>query len=192
MLDNKDYTKILSLNAKFTGLMDITGSNLFQLRKKVTAAIDVSPEKLDKMIAPIEKVYAIVDHTRCLAYMLGDCIVPSNVREGYLARLVIRRTLRMMNELKISEPLADLVEQQMQIIGMKKFEQDISVVREIVDRETEKYSSTLERGTRIVQSLRNPTRQKASVYRSQRSSRSTIHMVFSLRWSGTSLQKKVQ
>src|SRR5512139_2885199 len=153
MLDNKDYTKILSLNAKFAGLMDISGSNLFQLRKKVAAAIDVSPEKLDKMIAPIEKVYAIVDHTRCLAYMLGDCIVPSNVREGYLARLVIRRTLRMMNELKISEPLADLVEQQMQIIGMKKFEQDISVVREIIDRETDKYASTLERGTRIVQKL---------------------------------------
>ena len=79
-------------------------------RKKVAAAIDVSPEKLDKMITPIEKVYAVVDHTRCLAYMLGDCIVPSNVREGYLARLVIRRTLRMMNELKIEEPLADLIE----------------------------------------------------------------------------------
>ena len=105
------------------------------------------------MITPIEKVYAVVDHTRCLAYMLGDCIVPSNVREGYLARLVIRRTLRMMNELKIEEPLADLIEEQMKIIGMKKFEQDIGVVREIVDRETEKYAATLERGTRIVQKL---------------------------------------
>jgi alanyl-tRNA synthetase len=153
MLNNKDYTKILSLNAKFAGLMDISGTNLFQLRKKVAAAIDVSPEKLDKMITPIEKVYAIVDHTRCLAYMLGDCIVPSNVREGYLARLVIRRTLRMMNELNIQEPLADLVEQQTKIIGMNKFEQDISIVREIVDRETEKYASTLERGTRIVQKI---------------------------------------
>jgi alanyl-tRNA synthetase len=85
--------------------------------------------------------------------MLGDCIVPSNVREGYLARLVIRRTLRMMNELKIQEPLADLVEQQTRIIGMNTFEQDISIVREIVDRETEKYASTLERGTRIVQKI---------------------------------------
>ena len=85
--------------------------------------------------------------------MLGDCIVPSNVREGYLARLVIRRTLRMMNELKIQEPLADLVEQQTRIIGMKTFEQDISIVREIVDRETERYASTLERGTRIVQKI---------------------------------------
>jgi alanyl-tRNA synthetase len=153
MLDNKEYTKLLALNAKFAGLMDISGTNLFNLRKKVAAAIDVSPEKLDKMITPIEKVYAIVDHTRCLAYLLGDCIVPSNVREGYLARLVIRRTLRMMNELNIREPLADLIEQQTNIIGSGKFEQDIAVVREIVERETEKYASTLERGTRIVQKV---------------------------------------
>jgi alanyl-tRNA synthetase len=153
MLDNKDYTRILSLNAKFAGLMDISGTNLFQLRKKVAAAIDISPEKLDRIITPMEKVYATVDHTRCLAYMLGDCIVPSNVREGYLARLVIRRTLRMLTDLKIEEPLADLIEQQTRIIGMKKFEQDIAVVREIAERETEKYAATLERGTRIVQKV---------------------------------------
>jgi len=153
MLDNKEYTKILALNAKFAGLMDISGTNLFNLRKKVAAAIDISPEKLDKMITPVEKVYAIVDHTRCLAFMLGDCIVPSNVREGYLARLVIRRTLRLMTDLKIQEPLADLIEQQTKLLGNKKFEQDIAVVREIVDRETEKYAQTLERGTRIVQKV---------------------------------------
>ncbi|MCK9581363.1 MAG: alanine--tRNA ligase [Methanoregula sp.] len=153
MLDNPDYTRILALNAKYAGLMDISGTNLFNLRKKVAAAIEISPDKLDKMITPVEKVYAIVDHTRCLAYMLGDCIVPSNVREGYLARLVIRRTLRMMTELKIKEPLADLIEEQIRIIGMNRFEQDIGVVREIVDRETEKYAATLERGTRIVQKV---------------------------------------
>lgn len=153
MLGNKDFAKILALNAKYAGLMDISGTNLFNLRKKVAAAIDISPDKLDKMITPVEKVYAIVDHTRCLAYMLGDCIVPSNVREGYLARLVIRRTLRLMNDLKIDEPLADLIEQQTRILGNSKFEQDIAVVREIVDRETEKYAATLERGTRIVQKV---------------------------------------
>jgi len=153
MLDNKEYTKILALNAKFAGLMDISGTNLFNLRKKVAAAIDISPEKLDKMITPIEKVYAVVDHTRCLAFMLGDCIVPSNVREGYLARLVIRRTLRLMNDLKIEEPLSELIEQQTRTLGNRKFEQDIAVVREIADRETEKYAQTLERGTRIVQKV---------------------------------------
>ncbi len=153
MLDNKDYAKILALNARYAGLMDISGTNLFNLRKKVAAAIEISPDKLDKMITPVEKAYAIVDHTRCLAFMLGDCIVPSNVREGFLARLVLRRTLRLMNDLKIQEPLADLIEQQTRILGNFRFEQDISVVREIADRETEKYAATLERGTRIVQKV---------------------------------------
>jgi alanyl-tRNA synthetase len=160
-LDNHEYTKILSLNAKFAGVMDISGTNLYQLRKKVAVAIDVPIEKLDRMITPIEKVYAVVDHTRCLAYMLGDCIVPSNVREGYLVRLVLRRTLRMMNDLGIKENLADLIEQQMRIIGTRSFEQDLLIVREIVDREVEKYTTTLSRGTKIVQKL-------ARAYRSRR------------------------
>ncbi|MDD1711963.1 MAG: alanine--tRNA ligase [Methanoregulaceae archaeon] len=151
LLDDPEYTRILSLNAKFAGLMDISGTNLFQLRKRVATAIDVPIEKLDRMISPIEKVYAIVDHTRCLAYMLGDCIVPSNVREGYLARLVIRRTLRMMHDIHVQRNLADLVEEQMKIIGTGAFEQDIVVIREILDREVEKYAATLSRGTKIVQ-----------------------------------------
>jgi len=152
-LDNHEYTKILSLNAKFAGVMDISGANLYQLRKRVATAIDVPIEKLDRMISPIEKVYATVDHTRCLAYMLGDCIVPSNVREGYLARLVIRRTIRMMNELGIKDNLADLIEQQMRIVGTRTFSQDILIVREIVEREVEKYAATLSRGTKIVQKI---------------------------------------
>ena len=152
-LDNQEYTKILSLNAKFAGVMDISGTNLYQLRKKVATAIDVPIEKLDRMITPIEKVYAVVDHSRCLAYMLGDCIVPSNVREGYLARLVLRRTLRMINDLGIRDNLADLIEQQMRIVGTGSFEQDILIVREIVEREVEKYNATLQRGTKIVQKV---------------------------------------
>ena len=153
LLDNPEFTKIMGLSARFAGVMDISGTNLYNLRKKVAEAIDVPVERLERIVVPIEKVYSIADHTRCLAYMLGDCIVPSNVREGYLARLVIRRTLRMMAELKITEPLADLIEQQTTIIGSGTFEQDIAVVREIVERETEKYAATLERGTRIVQKV---------------------------------------
>jgi alanyl-tRNA synthetase len=59
----------------------------------------------------------------------------------------------MMNELNIKEPLADLIEAQTAIIGSNTFEQDIAVVREIIERETEKYASTLERGSRIVQKV---------------------------------------
>lgn len=153
LLDNPEFTKIMGLSARFAGVMDISGTNLYNLRRKVAEAIDVPVERLERIVVPIEKVYSVADHTRCLAYMLGDCIVPSNVREGYLARLVLRRTLRMMNDLSMDEDLADLVEAQMQIVGTENFGQDVAVVREIVANEEERYASTLERGTRIVQKI---------------------------------------
>lgn len=151
LLNNSEFTRILALNAKYAGLMDITGSNLYEMRKTVAKNIGVPYQKLQDMIAPIERIYAIADHTRCLAYMLGDCIVPSNAQEGYLARLVLRRTLRMMNEIDMDENLADLIEFQMQKIGFSSFEQEIGVVREIIKNEEEKYAVTMERGGRIVQ-----------------------------------------
>lgn len=160
-LDNAECTKVLALNAKFAGLMDITGANLFQLRKKVAATIDVPIEKLQKMIVPIEQVYTIADHTRCLAYMLGDCIVPSNVGEGYLARLVLRRTLRVMNDLKMDADLGDLIEMQVNKIGNSQFEQNLDVIHEIVDREVEKYAATIERGTRIIQKVATTYKKKS-------------------------------
>ncbi|WP_292517806.1 alanine--tRNA ligase [Methanoculleus sp.] len=162
LLDNPEFTKIMGLSARFAGVMDISGTNLYNLRRKVAEAIDVPVERLEEIVVPIEKVYSIADHTRCLAYMLGDCIVPSNVREGYLARLVLRRTLRMMNDLSMDEDLASLVEAQMAIVGTENFGQDVDVVREIVANEEARYASTLERGTRIVQKIARNYRAKSS------------------------------
>ena len=160
LLNNSDFTRILALNAKYAGLMDITGSNLQEMRRTVADNIGVSYQVLQDLISPIERVYAIADHTRCLAYMLGDCIVPSNAHEGYLARLVLRRTLRMMHEIDIEEDLADLIEFQMEKIGLNSFEQEISVVREIIRNEEEKYAVTMERGGRIVQKAAKAYKEK--------------------------------
>ncbi|MDD1728030.1 MAG: alanine--tRNA ligase, partial [Methanospirillum sp.] len=160
-LNDPDFIRILGENAKFAGLMDISGQKIFELRQKVAAQINIPVEKLEKMIAPVESVYAIVDHSRCLSYMLGDCIVPSNVKDGYLARLVIRRTLRMMRDLNIEDGfLSDMVSRQMKIIGTDRFEQDPDVVSEILEREIEKYRTTLERGARTVERLAQSYKKK--------------------------------
>ncbi|HWQ63593.1 MAG TPA: alanine--tRNA ligase [Methanospirillum sp.] len=160
-LNDPDFIHILGENAKFAGLMDISGQRIFELRQKVADQINIPVEKLEKMIAPVESVYAIVDHTRCLSYMLGDCIVPSNVKDGYLARLVIRRTLRMMKDLNIEDSfLGEMVSKQMKIIGTERFEQDPEVVNEIIEREIEKYRTTMERGTRTVERLAQSYKKK--------------------------------
>jgi len=158
-----EYRKILGENARFAGLMDIHGKSLLSMRKKVAASIGVPVEVLEEKILPVERIYAIADHTRCLAYMLGDCIVPSNVREGYLARLVLRRTLRMMHDLGLGLDLADLVDRQMAVVGKENFVQEDAVVREIVGREVERYRQTLERGGRIVQRIAGTYRQRKAL-----------------------------
>ena len=98
----------------------------------------------------MERIYAVVDHTRCLAYMLGDGIIPSNVKAGYLSRLVIRRTLRLMKELGLSLPLAELVEMQIQRLDYSDWQERFVTIKEILDQEEQKYAETLEKGKRLV------------------------------------------
>jgi len=161
ILKDFEFTKILALNAKFAGLMDVHGTNLVEMRKKIADSIGIPFFDLQRIISPFEQVYTIADHSRCLAYMLGDCIVPSNVRDGYLARLVLRRTLRIMDELNLTQNLADLVELQIRSVGSSSFEQSVDVIREIVDNEVERYRQTLDRGSRIVQRLAMSYKKKA-------------------------------
>ncbi|HID26404.1 MAG TPA: alanine--tRNA ligase [Methanosarcinales archaeon] len=152
-LENPEYAKILSQNAKLAGLMDIsTSGNLQYLRKQVAESIKIPVEHLGKIIDPVEKVYAIADHSRCLAFMFGDGIIPSNVKAGYLARLVIRRTLRLMNDLRLDIPLTEIVRMHLgvksQVLGISA--ENLDTIMEIIDLEEKKYNRTIEKGTILV------------------------------------------
>ncbi|RLF27624.1 MAG: alanine--tRNA ligase [Thermoplasmata archaeon] len=97
-------------------------------------------------------IYALADHTKCIAFMLGDGIVPSNVKAGYLARLMIRRSLRFMERLDLNEPLSTLVD--MQIKNLSSDFPRLSKAREHIDEvisiETKKYKELVGRGKRLV------------------------------------------
>ena len=149
-LKDAEYAEIFAQNARLAGMVDLDEYSMEDLRKKIAGNIGISPEKLQKTIEPMERIYAVVDHTRCLAYMLGDGIIPSNVKAGYLSRLVIRRTLRLMNELGLSLPLAELVQMQIQRLDFPDWQERFVTIKEILDQEEQKYSETLEKGKRLV------------------------------------------
>jgi alanyl-tRNA synthetase len=161
-IENPEYAEIFSQNAKFAGVMDISGqANLLQLRKKVADSIGTTVEKLQKLMVPVETVYSITDHSRCLAFMFGDGIIPSNVKAGYLARLVLRRTLRLMKELDIREPLIEIIEMQIRNFPeYPEFRERLDTIREIVALEEEKYADTIERGTKLVRKTAQHFREK--------------------------------
>lgn len=149
-LSDPEYAEIFAQNARLAGMVDLDNSSMKEIREKIARNIGIPPERLERIIAPMERVYAVVDHTRCLAFMLGDGIIPSNVKAGYLARLVIRRTLRQMKDLGIGMPLSELVKMQISRLDYPDWQERFPTISEILALEEQKYAETLDKGRKLV------------------------------------------
>ncbi|MEM0498646.1 MAG: alanine--tRNA ligase [Methanothrix sp.] len=152
-LHDPEYAEIFARNARLAGMIDLGEASLRDLRKRIAESINTTPDRLESIMAPMERIYAIADHTRCLAYMLGDGIIPSNVKAGYLARLVIRRTLRMMRDLKLEIPLSEIVGMQISRLDYPDWRERMETISEILSLEEQRYSETLEKGSRMVSKI---------------------------------------
>ena len=154
-LEDEKYLNLLSEYAKLAGTIDLT-TDMSDLRKNVVKRLkekgyNITVEQLCKTLKPAENIYAIADHSRCLSFMLGDGIVPSNIKAGYLARLIIRRTLRLMNEINMEKALSEIVAEQTKT--MKEFpdlKENLDTIIKILDIETGKYNETVKKGSGIV------------------------------------------
>ncbi|MHB8585292.1 MAG: alanine--tRNA ligase [Thermoplasmatota archaeon] len=151
--------RVLEETAKLAALMDVdTGTRVLELRKGVferlkQRGVQITFEELLGILEPLERVYAVADHARCLAFMLGDGIVPSNVKAGYLTRLIIRRTLRLMDELKLNMPIGELIEKELDRMSpdFPELKQNLPSIRRILELETQRFRETLEKGRRLVE-----------------------------------------
>jgi alanyl-tRNA synthetase len=145
--------EILAENARVAGMMDIEDiADLKTLRMKVAERLCISLDELKEATEPMEAIYVIADHTRCLGFMLADGIIPSNVKDGYLARLVLRRTIRFMKDLKLTESLSDVMKIQLDFLSKTypeiKVHQDH--VLNVIDLEEKRYHKTIAKGRQIV------------------------------------------
>ncbi|MCK9152206.1 alanine--tRNA ligase [Methanobacterium alcaliphilum] len=145
--------QILAENAQVAGMMDIeTFADLRSLRKQVADRLGISVEVLERSAEPMEALYVIADHTRCLAFMLADGVIPSNVKEGYLARLVLRRTIRFMHDLKMTESLSDVMDIQADFLASHYPEilKHQDHIMNIINLEEKRYAKTVSKGRNMV------------------------------------------
>jgi alanyl-tRNA synthetase len=150
--------QILAENARVAGMMDIEDiADLKELRSKVAGKLDIPVEELIDATKPIESVYIIADHTRCLAFMLADGVVPSNIKDGYLARLILRRTIRFMKELQLEESLEDIMKIQLDYLkkSYPEIKQNQEHINNIINLEEKRYYKTVRKGKKLVKKTIN-------------------------------------
>ena len=146
--------KILVESAKLSARIG-TEQGRLEMRREVARRLQMDPEELKKQLRLLESSYAVVDHTKALAFILAEGLVPSNTREGYLGRLLARRTYRMLEILGIENKLLDIVD--MQVSYWSKDFPNIKEMRseilEALSIEEKKYRRTLEKGRELVERI---------------------------------------
>ncbi len=150
---------LISENAKLCGVLSVDyGSDLIELRQMVLNRLNslghnLSLSEFTSTIEPLEKLFAIVDHSRALAFMFGDGIVPSNVKAGYLARMVLRRTVLLLKDIGAPEALPEMVEHHIDHFSKTypELKDNKSHILDMVSLEIDRFTKTLERGRRAVQ-----------------------------------------
>ena len=148
--------KVMTENTRVSGIMSIEKtSDRVEARKRVAEILGMDWRELEKLIVPFERASAVADHTKAISFLLAEGVVPSNVAAGYLTRLLIRRTYRMLRLLGIDDRFGEIVEMQISQWGAD-FPHLIEMRGEILEGlqvEEEKFKKTLERGSEMVKRI---------------------------------------
>ncbi len=100
----------------------------------------------------------VVDHARCVSFMIADGIKPSNEGRGYVLRMILRRALRhgylLGLELPFLAPVIDSVIERYsaQYPELKENEEKI---KSTILKEEERFKLTLDKGYQLIEDLIN-------------------------------------
>lgn len=111
---------------------------------------------LRSKIREFQGIYSIVDHSRTLLFAIADGMLPGNVGGGYNLRVILRRALDFINELKLNIDLEDLASWHSDFLKemYPELPEHENEVRTILSVERKKYSGTRERSSKIVERFR--------------------------------------
>ena len=95
----------------------------------------------------------IADHTRSLAFLIGDGILPENVGRGYVLRRILRRAVRHGRTLGLKKPFLNQVAGQViDLMGgvYPELKDGASYIQRVILNEEERFSDTLDNGLKLL------------------------------------------
>ena len=150
----KAEKELLEKYSPYTALVvPKAGMTVAEARRRVAEASGIPLEVIVEKIEPLEKFYAALDFTKSITFIISEGVVPSNVRVGYLARLLIRKAYRLLQSMGYQDRLLDLIDIQVDYWG-----RDFPHLREMRDEtldiiasEIEKFEETIRKGASYVE-----------------------------------------
>lgn len=99
----------------------------------------------------------ITDHIRCISFLIGDGVRPSNLGRGYVLRMLIRRAARFGYLLGMKDPFLYKLPKVVSTNYSEFYPEltNIKVIEDTVKQEEEKFSETIERGLVFLDELLN-------------------------------------
>jgi alanyl-tRNA synthetase len=155
--------KLLTTVAIVSGLVSVDkAASRMQTRRKEAELAGLNAEELEEFVRPIENAYAVADHTKCLSFILSEGVVPSNIQEGYLARLLFRRLYRLLRTLRIQEKLYDIMDMQISLWSndFPQIKEMRNEIIEMVKVEEDKFEETIKRGQGMVKRISDELKEK--------------------------------
>lgn len=143
---------LLGKASVFFGQMDPEVLGLERAYDEVARRIGVSPQEFRDVMRPQEALYVLADHSRTVSWMVADGVVPSNTGAGYLARLLIRRTLRGLWLAGLEAPLVELFDLHLKYLrdDYPEVWESRDVILELMDLEERKYREVLKAAPSLV------------------------------------------
>ena len=164
-----ELDSLLGEMSRLFGIMNIeAGSDGDRMREVFLSRLkerghSIDSEMFAAITEPLSKIYAIPDHMHALANMLGDGLVPSNAKAGYLARMIARRVLRMRDDLGLKVSLSDLALHHLDVnYSTKRMKQTQEGLVTILKGEEERYDEMLRKGMQVVKTAIKDISQEAT------------------------------
>ncbi len=142
--------------SRLAGAMNIDEyGTLAEPRKIIAKKLGITPESLERELAPMEALYAIADHAHTLSFAIVDGMLPSNSGGGYNLRVLFRRAMNFIDYYKFPLSILDVVNWQIDYLQQMNPElaEHRKDVAEVLSVELSRYSSSSERVSKMVSSI---------------------------------------
>jgi len=153
---NKVDDELLKTAAILAGRIDPDKpETIVRHREEVAKKMGLKFDFVNEELTRAARVFQVLDHTKTIAMMLADGLVPSNSGEGYLGRLLIRRALRVLKILGSDVKLYELIKEQIDY-WREDFPQMLKnkdYILDVVQLEQERFEETMSKATSAISSL---------------------------------------